>query len=82
MAKWFSFGKQVTEHGPLPLTERFNVADFPPGTPLPPVPKPDVSDLSPRARRRVEKKWPQIAARQQAQLERLRDEFYRRRSEG
>jgi hypothetical protein len=82
MANWFSFGRSVTQHGPVQLTPSLNLADFPPGTPLPPVPAPDLSDLSPRLRRRVEKKWPEIAAQQQGQLEQMRDEFYRRRNEG
>src|SRR4051812_14585016 len=69
MPKWLSFGKRTVSHGSATASIRYNLADYPPGTSLPPLETPDFSGLTPRMRRRAEKKWPKLAALTQAQLE-------------
>jgi hypothetical protein len=87
MPKWLSLGRHTgpQDHATLPIVG--NLADYPPGTPLPPLENPDFSSsdfssLSPRQRRRLEKKWPKLAAMRQEALERLRDDYFRNRGTG
>ncbi|MDQ1696224.1 MAG: hypothetical protein QOJ03_1577 [Frankiaceae bacterium] len=79
MRKWLSLGKRTVSTGSTQLSLRYNLADYPPGSPLPTPEPPDFSGLSPRMRRRAEKKWPKFAAQTQARHERMRDEVYRQR---
>jgi hypothetical protein len=79
MPKWLSLGKRTASSHSATAPIRYNLADYPPGTPLPPPEPPDFSALSPRLRRRTEKKWSKLAARHQAMVEQVRDDIWRER---
>lgn len=68
--------------GRAELVASYNLEDYPPGTPMPELTAPDLTDVTPWLRPWIRWRMKKIRAMQKARMESWRDDYWRKKANG